>query len=144
MCTLIVLHRCFADAELLVAANRDEYLDRPAEPPALRRWNGRTVLAPRDVRAGGTWLGLNDAGVFAALTNRPNATPDPTRRSRGLLVVDALAASRRGSGCGCSWPTCLRARTTRSTCSSATRDAAFVVVYEDKADVRRARARAPT
>jgi uncharacterized protein with NRDE domain len=92
MCTLIVLHRCFADAELLVAANRDEYLERPAEGPQLRSWNGRSVVAPRDVRAGGTWLGLNDAGVFAALTNRPNPVPDPARRSRGLLVADALAA----------------------------------------------------
>ena len=82
MCTLIVLHRCFADAELLVAANRDEYLDRPAELPALRVWNGRTVLAPRDARAGGTWLGMNDAGLFAALTNRPTPRPDPRLRTR--------------------------------------------------------------
>lgn len=92
MCTLILLHRCFADAELLVAANRDEYLDRPAEGPALRWWHERLVIAPRDVRAGGTWLGLNETGVFAALTNRPNPTPDASRRSRGLLVADALAA----------------------------------------------------
>jgi uncharacterized protein with NRDE domain len=93
MCTLIVLHRCFADAELVVAANRDEYLDRAAEPPALRFIGGRTVLAPRDARAGGTWLGMNDTGVFAALTNRPAKQPDPSRRSRGLLVNDALAAA---------------------------------------------------
>jgi uncharacterized protein with NRDE domain len=92
MCTLILFHRCFADTELVIAANRDEYLDRPAELPALRHWRGRTVLAPLDARAGGTWLGTNDAGVFAALTNRPNPRPDATRRSRGLLVADALGA----------------------------------------------------
>jgi uncharacterized protein with NRDE domain len=91
MCTLIALHRCFDDAHLVVAANRDEYLERPAAGPALHRWNGRRVLAPVDRRAGGTWLGLNDAGLFVALTNRPNPTPDTTRRSRGLLVADALA-----------------------------------------------------
>jgi hypothetical protein len=91
MCTLIVLHRCFDEAPLVVAANRDEYLDRPAQAPALRTWNGRRVLAPIDQRAGGTWLGLNDAGVFVAVTNRPTAKPDPARRSRGLLVADMLA-----------------------------------------------------
>jgi uncharacterized protein with NRDE domain len=136
MCTLIVLHRCFADAELLVAANRDEYLDRPAELPALRRWNGRTVLAPRDARAGGTWLGMNDAGVFAALTNRPTASPDPSRRSRGLLVSDALAvpgaaaAAARLAGLtpGAYNPFNL------FVCD---REDAFAIVYEEKAEVRR-------
>lgn len=91
MCTLIALHRCFEQAPLVLAANRDEWRDRPAEPPALRRAGGRAVVAPRDVTAGGTWLGLNDAGLFAGLTNRPAPAPDPARRSRGLLVHDALA-----------------------------------------------------
>ncbi len=90
MCTLIALHRCFDDAHLVVAANRDEYHERPAGGPRVHVWGGRRVLAPVDERAGGSWLGLNDAGLFVALTNRPNATPDATRRSRGLLVADAL------------------------------------------------------
>lgn len=90
MCTLIVLHRCFPQAPLVLAANRDEYLDRPAERPALRRSGNRTVLAPRDLQAGGTWLGLNDAGLFAALTNRPCRAPDLSLRSRGLVVFEAL------------------------------------------------------
>lgn len=93
MCTLIVLHRCFADAPLLVAANRDEFLDRPAAPPALRRWGKRRALAALDLQAGGTWLGLNDAGLFAALTNRPCPAPDARRRSRGLLVSDLLGSA---------------------------------------------------
>ena len=93
MCTLIVLHRCFLEAPLVLAANRDEYLDRPAEKPALRQSGKRGVLAPRDLRAGGTWLGLNDAGVFAALTNRPCQSPDASRRSRGLVVLEALGAA---------------------------------------------------
>ncbi len=74
----------------MVAANRDEFFDRPSEAPALRRSGPRTILAPRDARAGGTWLGVNDAGVFAAVTNRRCANPDPERRSRGLVVMDAL------------------------------------------------------
>ncbi len=86
MCTLIALHRCVPGAPLVVAANRDEFLDRPSEGPALR--DG--VVSPRDVRAGGTWLGLNRTGVFAAVTNRRCPQPDPSRKSRGLLVLDAL------------------------------------------------------
>ncbi len=97
MCTLIVLHRCFPEAPLLAAANRDEYHARPAAGPALRRWNGRLLLAPLDEQAGGTWLGVNGAGLFAALTNRPEPEPDPARRSRGLLVSDALAGHDRAS-----------------------------------------------
>ena len=101
MCTLIVMHRQVPGVPLVVAANRDEYLDRLAAPPAL--WdlspddsNQNTILAPRDLRAGGTWLGLNSNNVFAALTNRPVPTPDATRRSRGHLVLDALGYASAG------------------------------------------------
>jgi uncharacterized protein with NRDE domain len=93
MCTLIALHRCIVGAPLVIAANRDEFLVRPAEGPALWETGGNWIVAPRDVRAGGTWLGLNAQGVVAALTNRRCAAPDPARRSRGLLVLDALGAA---------------------------------------------------
>lgn len=92
MCTLIVLHCCVRETPLVVAANRDEYFDRPAEGPALRDTPNGRVLAPRDERAGGTWLGLNQHGLFAAITNRRSDAPDPNRRSRGLIVLDALGA----------------------------------------------------
>lgn len=92
MCTLIALDRCVQGMPLVVAANRDEFYDRPAEGPALRDTSHGAVVAPLDVRGGGTWLGLNRFGVFAALTNRPCEAPDPTCRSRGLLVLDALEA----------------------------------------------------
>lgn len=92
MCTLIALHRWYAAAPLVVAANRDEFLERPSRGPALRPTPRGRVLSPLDSRAGGTWLGLNSDGVFAALTNRPCASPDPRFRSRGLLVSDALDA----------------------------------------------------
>jgi uncharacterized protein with NRDE domain len=91
MCTLVALHRCAPDASLWVAANRDEHLDRPAEGPALREGRTGVLVAPLDLRAGGTWWGLNANGVFAAITNRPAAQLDPSRRSRGQLVLDALA-----------------------------------------------------
>jgi uncharacterized protein with NRDE domain len=91
MCTLIVLHRLVPGTPLVVAANRDEYLDRPSEGPALRTTAFGPVVAPSDLRAGGTWLGLNAEGVFAAVTNLRCPEPDPDRRSRGLLVMDALS-----------------------------------------------------
>jgi uncharacterized protein with NRDE domain len=93
MCTLIALHRVFPGAALVVAANRDEFFERPAEGPALRPGPEGPVVAPTDTRAGGTWLGINGAGVFAAVTNVSCDDPDPGRRSRGLLVMDTLAAA---------------------------------------------------
>ena len=48
------------------------------------------VWAGRDLHRGGTWLGINAAGLLAAVTNRPEATVDATRRSRGLLCLDVL------------------------------------------------------
>lgn len=90
VCTLIALNHCIPGASLVIAANRDEYLDRPSEGPALRATPYGAIVAPRDGRAGGTWLGMNAAGVFAALTNRPTKAPNARARSRGLLVTDAL------------------------------------------------------
>ena len=91
MCTLIALHRCVPGLPLVVAANRDEYLDRPAEGPALRTGAAGALVAPLDCREGGTWLGVGPTGTFAGITNRPCAQRDPERRSRGHLVMDVLA-----------------------------------------------------
>jgi hypothetical protein len=95
MCTLLVAHRHYPGRPLVVAANRDEQLDRASGRP--RAWTDRPLplFAPEDLRAGGTWLGINGAGVFAALTNRYAGAENPggispDRRSRGLLVLDAL------------------------------------------------------
>lgn len=74
---------------VLVAANRDEYLARAASPPRFVAGENAYV-APRDLKAGGTWMGVNRHGLFVGLTNRPTDEPGSGRRSRGLLVVDAL------------------------------------------------------
>ena len=77
---------------LVVAANRDELLERPADPAAF--WPGRDgLLAGRDRAAGGTWMGVTRTGRFAALTNvRDPRTFDPAAPSRGGLVVDFLSS----------------------------------------------------
>jgi uncharacterized protein with NRDE domain len=90
MCTLIFWYRAFEDFPLLVAANRDERLDRPSAPPSVRQLSRRRVLCPTDVLAGGTWLGVNDRRLFAAITNRSWNPKQADRRSRGELVLEAL------------------------------------------------------
>jgi uncharacterized protein with NRDE domain len=94
------------------------------------------VLAPRDARAGGTWLGTSDAGVFAALTNRPNPTPDPTRRSRGLLVADALGAATAAEAALRLAQLPARSYNPFNLFVCDRRDA-YVAVYEEKPEVKR-------
>jgi uncharacterized protein with NRDE domain len=77
---------------LVAAGNRDEFHARPSAP--LARWEGSDsgILAGRDLQAGGTWLGVSEAGRFALVTNyRAPGYPRPDRASRGKLVIDLLA-----------------------------------------------------
>jgi uncharacterized protein with NRDE domain len=89
MCTLVLAHRCWETAPLLVAANRDEVVSRPSRAPEL--WS-TGIVAPVDEQAGGTWLGHNAAGVVAAVTNRFSFSSDASRRSRGELIPHVLEA----------------------------------------------------
>lgn len=91
MCTLIIATGVWQAAPLVVAANRDEALARPAQEPQLTTHRGVRIVAPKDVRAGGTWIGVNAAGLFVALTNRFGANSSSEARSRGMLVLDMLA-----------------------------------------------------
>jgi uncharacterized protein with NRDE domain len=91
MCTLVLLRRPGHDWPLVLGANRDEMIERPARPPG-RHWPDRPeVVAGMDELAGGSWLGLNDHGVVAAILNREGSLgPAPGQRSRGELVLEAL------------------------------------------------------
>jgi hypothetical protein len=89
VCFLLIHHRTRDDAPLVLLANRDEAFDRPFDPPAWR--SGGEVLAPRDRRAGGTWLGVTRRGLVAAITNRREEQAVVGTRSRGLLVDEVLA-----------------------------------------------------
>jgi len=93
VCTLAIYFRVLPDYPLVVAANRDEHYDRPSAPPGLLE-NRPKIIAGRDLRAGGTWLGVNEHGVLAAMLNRrvnSHNVPFPGARSRGLLCMDLLA-----------------------------------------------------
>jgi uncharacterized protein with NRDE domain len=102
MCTLIVLHRCVPDRPLVVAANRDEFLDRPAEEPALRSSRTGPIVAPLDLEAGGTWVGVSARGVFAGLTNlRPaseesSGSDDRHDARSSVASVERALAQRDG------------------------------------------------
>src|SRR5437867_2206527 len=97
MCLIVALFKVVPDHPLIVGANRDERYSRPSEPP--RWWDApHKILAGRDSVAGGTWLGVNTRGVLVALSNRKSGMPDDAKfRSRGLLVVDTLAADSAAS-----------------------------------------------
>jgi uncharacterized protein with NRDE domain len=74
---------------LLLVSNRDEEYERPTE--VLARWQGNTdIIAGRDSRKGGTWLGINRHGVLAALTNQAGEIKEQDYSSRGHLVRQCL------------------------------------------------------
>jgi len=91
MCTVVILRRPGHPWPLLLGANRDEMIDRPALPPA-RHWPDRNhVVAGRDELAGGTWLAMNDDRLVAAVLNRRGSLgPDEQKRSRGELPLEAV------------------------------------------------------
>lgn len=92
MCTIVLLRRAGHPWPLLLAANRDEMLSREAVAPG-RHWSDQPdVIAGQDLGAGGTWLGLNDHGLVAAISNRRGSLgPAPGLRSRGDIPLRALA-----------------------------------------------------
>lgn len=91
MCTVVFLRRPDHRWPLILGANRDEMADRPWRPPG-RHWpEWEEITAGMDELAGGSWLGMNDTGVVAGILNRKDSLgPDPTLRSRGELVLEAL------------------------------------------------------
>ena len=92
MCTLAIYVRTLPGFPLVIAANRDEFLDREATGPELLAAAPR-IVGGRDLRAGGTWLAISSDGVVAGLLNRRTETaPVASKRSRGELPMLALAA----------------------------------------------------
>ncbi len=92
MCLLAVQYRLVPESPILVAANREEYFDRPSLPPSIQSGKPR-VLCGMDQKGGGTWLGVNQNGVFVGLCNRATSVPLFGQRSRGLLALDLLRCS---------------------------------------------------
>jgi uncharacterized protein with NRDE domain len=90
MCLIALAWRAHPAYPLVVAANRDEWRERPTQ--AAHWWPEHPgLLAGRDLQAGGTWMGYTRAGRFAAITNfRDPADRRSTALSRGTLVTEFL------------------------------------------------------
>ena len=89
MCLILLAWRVDAEYPLVVAANRDEFHARPASAAAF--WTDRpSLLAGRDLLAGGTWMGVARSGRFAAVTNYRGAQEPSAAHSRGALVTGFL------------------------------------------------------
>lgn len=91
MCLLLLAYRAHPGVDLLLGGNRDEFHRRPALPPAVIA-RDPVIFAGRDLEAGGTWMGRNEHGFAAALTNRrdPAYVAPPGVRSRGEIVMGLL------------------------------------------------------
>lgn len=90
MCLVVFALNCHPEYKLVLAANRDEFLDRPTAAAGFWDDDAR-VLGGRDLRSGGTWLGVTRDGRMAAVTNYRDPAHQVTEPlSRGLLVADYL------------------------------------------------------
>lgn len=90
MCLIVFAHQHHPDYPLVFAANRDESYERPTAPAEF--WEDAPhVLAGRDKKAGGTWMGVTRKGHWGAITNvRDEVDRRPDAPSRGHLVADYL------------------------------------------------------
>lgn len=90
MCLISLAWRAHPRYELILAANRDEFHRRPAQPAGF--WpEAPQLLAGRDLTQGGTWCGVTRDGRVAAVTNyRDPSMAEAGKRSRGHLVRDYL------------------------------------------------------
>jgi uncharacterized protein with NRDE domain len=98
MCLLLLWTSAHADFDLLLAGNRDEFYRRPAAPPGILL-RDPLIVAGKDLEAGGTWMGRNEFGLVAAITNRYGSrlNPPPDPRSRGEIVLEVLKHTDAGS-----------------------------------------------
>lgn len=92
MCLLAIQYQLVADAPILVAANREEFYERPSQPPSIQSGKPR-VLCGIDAQAGGTWLGVNQHGLVIGVCNRRKMSSSYPSRSRGVLCRELLKSN---------------------------------------------------
>ncbi len=92
MCLIVFAYKVHKKYSLILAANRDEFFNRPTA--ALNVWeDSPEIIAGRDLKEGGTWMGFNRQGRFAALTNVRNPSSIKLNsRSRGDLIAPFLSS----------------------------------------------------
>ena len=93
MCLILFSIGKHAHYKLVVAANRDEFYNRPTEKADFWK-ESEGVLAGRDLVAGGTWMGVTRQGKISMLTNyRDLGNINPEAPSRGHLVANYLTGN---------------------------------------------------
>ncbi len=95
MCVMAILYKTAKNAPVLVAANREESVNRPTQAPKIQSGTPRVVCGV-DRKAGGTWFGVNQHGLVAAVTNRRKTIVPSEPRSRGLLCRELLECRSAG------------------------------------------------
>lgn len=99
MCTILIARRVHPRFPLVIAANRDELRARPSAPPMILDAE-HEVMGGKDLVAGGTWLGVAKRRFLTAVTNqRTHRPPDPSRASRGALVMELLREASIDRAC---------------------------------------------
>ncbi|SFL72129.1 NRDE family protein [Salibacterium qingdaonense] len=88
MCLIGIGYRIHPDYPLIVAANRDEFFDRPAA--SLHSWPDSPIIAGKDLQQGGTWMGVTKSGRFAVVTNVRDPGETKAPKSRGEIVKSFL------------------------------------------------------
>lgn len=91
MCLFAVQYQLVPEAPVLVAANREEFFERPSLVPSIQSGKPR-VLCGVDGQAGGTWLGINQHGLVIGVCNRRRSVATFPSRSRGVLCRELLKA----------------------------------------------------
>lgn len=94
MCLILFAYKTHPDYRLILAANRDEFLERPTAPLGFH-FPGEKILCGLDLQAGGTWLAVSEAGWIGGITNyRDPARNKINAPSRGDIVLDYLRSGR--------------------------------------------------
>ena len=88
MCLCFIAYQVHPKFPVFIAANRDEFYQRPTE--SLRWWKDEGLLGGRDLEKGGTWLAVDPSGRMALVTNYRRGGEERAPRSRGKLVTEFL------------------------------------------------------
>jgi|SRR5690554_50402 len=94
MCLIAFAYKVSPEFPLILIANRDEFYDRPTQKAHYWRESGQTeILAGKDLKAGGTWMGVSKNGRWAAVTNYRNIESNrEDATSRGDLIPQFLTS----------------------------------------------------
>ena len=93
MCTVSFVT---TNGKTIITSNRDEKVIRPsAIEPKNYFINNKSIIFPKDPKAGGTWFAVDESGTILVLLNGANVKHKvvlPYRKSRGLIVLDIISS----------------------------------------------------